>query len=105
MALPDWSIVPDDGLRAWAQAQTPGRQTILAGLRDDAENFAQFLVLLDLRRQNDEIADAIASTGSLSAEELAMDEMEFYQYCVKRSQQNYENEKAAARAARGKLVN
>ncbi len=97
--LPDWSDLDDD-IRIWVQAQPLDRQTMWVGLRNYSEVKKAPSILSGLVRRyrdNDAICAAIAGTGSLSAEEQAMDEMEFYQLCVKRSQQNYENEKAAAR--------
>lgn len=96
MALPDWSDLPDD-LRLQVQRQEPERQALWAALRADADSPAEFLDLLRIRLDNDNIVAAVAGSAPLSAEEAAMSEDDFFVSIVKTSQANHA---AAIKAAR-----
>jgi hypothetical protein len=58
--LPDWSDLPDN-LRLRVQHQTPERQALWAELRVSADSPAEFLDLLRIRLDNDNIVAAVAS--------------------------------------------
>lgn len=96
---PDWSDLPAD-LRAWVESQDVERQLMwVPAIRGVARNLGEVVTMLQIRRDNDAICAAIAGTGTLTAEEQAMDDLAFADLCVQRSRDRHRAQRAGVSVA------
>lgn len=97
--LPDWSDMPEE-LRLYAQSQEPKRQRLWMKLwTESGYTREQIAGRLEIHRSNDAWGEAIAATSTLTDEQLAMSEAEFYSDLARR-QEIREAERQSSRPRR-----